>query len=396
MIVAGEASGDRHAAKLVRAIREIRPSRDISFFGSAGPLMRAASVEPIVEADALSIVGIVEIGLALPTFVRAFKKLLNVARERKPDAVVLVDFPDLNLKLAKALKKRGLTVIYYISPQLWAWRKYRLKTIKKYVDLVLTILPFEKQWYLGNGFDRVEYVGSPLAREVSVSLSREQFRRKHQISNVNALVALLPGSREKEIARILPVMLDAAEELRRSVPDTQFVVPVATRQNRTQAEGILLSGPHSRCAKIVENETYDAVAASDVAAVTSGTATLETGMLGTPMVVVYKSSEINYRLLEPLIDVPHYGLINLIAEKRVAKELIQGEFTARSLSAELLDLLRPERNAEVREELRIATDKLGHGGASKRAADAILKLMNKAQARTDRGPRRSISERGGK
>ncbi len=375
MIVAGETSGDRHAAKLVTAILEVRPSQKISFFGSAGPLMRAAGVEPIVEADALSIVGIIEIGLALPTFVRAFKKLSTAARERRPDAVVLVDFPDFNLKLAKALKKRGLPVIYYISPQLWAWRKYRLATIKKHVDLVLTILPFEKQWYAQNGFDRVEYVGSPLAREVSVSLSREQFRRKHQISNVNALVALLPGSREKEIARILPVMLDAAEELRRSVPDAQFVVPVATRQNRTQAEAILLSGPHSRRAKIVENETYDAVAASVVAAVTSGTATLETGILGTPMVVVYKSSEINYRLLEPLIDVPHYGLINLIAEKRIAKELIQGDFTASSLSAELLNLLGRERNAEVREELRIATDKLGHGGASKRAAEAVLKLI---------------------
>jgi len=195
------------------------------------------------------------------------------------------------------------------------------------------------------------------------------------MSNVNPLVALLPGSREKEIARILPVMLDAAEELQRSVPDAQFVIPVATQQNRAQVERTVLSESPSRRIKIVENETYDAVDASDVAAVTSGTATLETGMLGTPMVVVYRTSEINYRLLEPIIDVPHYGLINLIAEKRVAKELIQGDFTASSLSAELLDLLGRERNAEVREELRIATDKLGHGGASKRAAEAVLKLI---------------------
>ncbi len=173
MLVVGEASGDAHAAKLVNRLRELSPN--ITFFGATGSQMREAGVETIVKADDLSIVGLLEIGRALPMFWKTFQKLKKSAIERKPDAVILVDFPDFNLKLAKSLKKQGLKVIYYISPQLWAWRKYRVKTIKNSVDLLLTILPFEKDWYAKEGIDQVEYVGNPLAGEIKIETTKEDF-----------------------------------------------------------------------------------------------------------------------------------------------------------------------------------------------------------------------------
>ena len=377
MIVAGEASGDGHAAKLAKALRAVSPESNFVFFGAAGEQLRAAGVEAIVEADKLSIVGLTEIGRALPMFLKAFRDLKHAAIESEPDAVILVDFPDFNLKLAKSLKKSGLRVIYYISPQLWAWRKYRINTIRKYVDLVITILPFEKEWYARHGVAHVEYVGNPLAMEVHAKLSKDDFCQKHGLSPDCPIVSLLPGSRHKEIVRILPVMLDAAAIMSSKYPDIQFVIALASNQDLPDVKKAVASVKNHNSNKltIVENETYDALNASDAAAVTSGTATLEAGIIGTPMAIVYKTSSLNYRLLEPLISVEHYGLINLIAEKRVARELIQSEFTASTLSDELLHLLEPAENDASRAELKAAADKLGHGGASKRAAEAILREL---------------------
>ena len=377
MIVAGEASGDNHAARLVKALRAVSPEANFDFFGAVGRQLRAAGVEAIVESDKLSIVGLTEIGRALPMFLKAFRDLKYAAVERKPEAVILVDFPDFNLKLAKSLKKKGLRVIYYISPQLWAWRKYRINTIRKYVDLVITILPFEKDWYARHGVAHVDYVGNPLAMEVHSNLSKEDFCQQHDLKPDRPIVALLPGSRHKEIVRILPVMLDAAAIISDKNPEIQFVIALASNQDLPDVKKAVSSAKNhnSNKLKIVENETYDVLNASDAAAVTSGTATLEAGIIGTPMAVVYKTSSLNYRLLEPLISVEHYGLINLIAEKRVAKELIQSEFTASTLSDELLHLLEPAKNAANRAELKTAADKLGHGGASKRAAEVILREL---------------------
>ena len=198
MIVAGEASGDAHAARLVLAFRELEPETDFEFFGAAGPRMREASVEAIVRADELSVVGVAEIGRALPMFLRASKELKWAAARESPDVVVLVDFPDFNLKLAKALKKQGLTVVYYISPQLWAWRKYRVTTIRKYVDLLISILPFEKEWYAKRGLDHVEYVGHPLANEVVAKRTKAEFCRDMGLDESKPRIALLPRSRRKE------------------------------------------------------------------------------------------------------------------------------------------------------------------------------------------------------
>jgi lipid-A-disaccharide synthase len=403
MIVAGEASGDGHAAKLAHALVEIAPQS--RFFGCAGPKMRATGVEAIVKADDLSIVGLPEIAAALPKFLSVYRQLVKAAEERKPEVVILVDFPEFNLKLARTLKKRGFKIVYYISPQLWAWRKYRIRTIKSHVDLLISILPFEKRWYADHGVDKVEYVGSPLAREVHANLSKEEFCRKHGLDPARPIVSLLPGSRHKEIVQILPELLRTAALM--SVPHAvaggltqprdnphlqppatasgtnrpkiQFVVAFASDRHGEVEDALSLLAGADRFGigniLSVFGETYDALSASDAAAVTSGTATLETGIIGTPMAIVYKTSGFNYKLMRPLIDVEHFGLINLIAGERVAKELIQDDFTAETLSAELFRLLGPDENAAVRARLHVAADKLGHGGASKRAAEAIVKLL---------------------
>ncbi|MFT3744578.1 MAG: lipid-A-disaccharide synthase [Pyrinomonadaceae bacterium] len=377
MIVAGEASGDSHAARLVSALRTAEPSTEYEFFGSAGPKMREAGVDPVIQSDDLSVVGVAEIARVLPMFLRALKELKAAAIERKPDVAILVDFPDFNLKLAKWLKKRGFIVVYYISPQLWAWRKYRVSAIRKYVDLLLTILPFEKDWYASHGVDHVEYVGNPLANEVSSSVSLKEVCAPYDLDPAKPIVALLPGSRHKEIVRILPVMLASAAEMSKRQPELQFVIAVASGRNRVDVKNAIeASSELPSSLNVIENETYNVLAHSQVAAVTSGTATLETGILGTPMVIVYATSGLNYALLRPLISVEHYGLINLIAGKKVAKELIQQDFTPTVVAEELFRLLDPEVNAKVRSELRQAREKLGSGGASKRAAEAILKLIS--------------------
>ncbi len=380
MLVAGEASGDGHAAKLVGALRDLSPETDFEFFGCAGPRMRDGGVDAVVKADDLAIMGVPEIARALPVFLDAFKRLKTAARERKPDAVVLIDFPEFNLKLAKSLKKIGLTVVYYISPQLWGWRKYRRRTIRDHVDLLLSIVPFEKDWYAEHGIENVEYVGSPLAREVKPSVSREDFRREHAIDPQVPVIALLPGSRHKELTRILPPMLEAAALVKKRDDRCRFVLALAaTRREDEVTDALKIAKRNSKfdipAPIIVKDRTYDAVNAADAAAVASGTATLETGIIGTPMAIVYKTSGFNYRLVRPLIDVEHFGMINLIAGKRIVAELIQDDFTPVSLSEELTRLLEPKVNAEIRNELQAAVEKLGSGGASKRAAAAIFKIV---------------------
>jgi len=372
LIVAGEASGDLHAAKLVR---EMNAAGNFAFFGSAGEKMREEGVDPTVRADGLSIVGLLEIGRALPMFWGVYRKLIAEAERREARLAVLVDFPDFNLKLAKALKKRGVTVVYYISPQLWAWRKYRIDTIRRYVDLLISILPFEKDWYAKNGVDHVEYVGNPLATEVHSSVSREEFCTKHRVNPRKPIISLLPGSRTSEISRILPDLVRTAAAMQARFNDLQFLFALPKGKIAKVAKIKQVDWPRSSRLYWIDGETYEALNASDVAAITSGTATLEAGIIGTPMAIVYKTSSINYKLLRPLIDVEHFGLINLIAGRRVGSELIQDDFTPETLSAELFRLLEPTVNASVRAELAEAVDKLGHGGASRRAAEAILKLL---------------------
>jgi lipid-A-disaccharide synthase len=379
MIVAGEPSGDAHAAALVRAIRDVTPDRQFEFFGSTGAQMRAAGVDSIVRADDLAIMGIFEVGLALPRFWRAFRRLKHAAIERRPDAVILVDWPEFNLRLARALHRRGFKVIYYISPQLWAWRSYRARNIRRDVDLLISILPFEKDWFAARGVSRVAYVGHPLADEVHPGYDREEFCRRNNLDASRPIVALLPGSRRKEVIRILPQMLGAASVVASSRPDVQFIVVVAPSRDRNEAEEIISrSRPGSNLRHslhVIHHETREALAAVDAAAIASGTATLEAALLSTPLVIVYKESAINWHTLGRLITAEHYGLVNLVAGRRLVTELMQNELTPDRLARELLSLLDTDRNRSLRNALQEVAEKLGEGGASRRAAQAILDFI---------------------
>ena len=378
MIVAGEPSGDAHAAELVHALRESAPDAEWEFFGGTGPQMRGAGVESIVNTDELAIVGLVEEARALPKFWRAFKALRAAGTERKPDAVILVDWPDFNLRLATACKRRGLKVIYYISPQLWAWRSYRVRNIRRDIDLLLSILPFEKDWYAQRGISKVEYVGNPLTGEVHARYGRTEFCRRHNLHTGLPIIALLPGSRRHEVTHILPVMLAAASLILRDKPQTQFVLPLAPNRQTKDLQPFIAAQPEVAARlTIMQGVMRETVAASDVAAVASGTATLETALLGVPLVVVYKTSPLNWHTLGRLINVAHISLVNLIAGERLAPELLQNEFTAPRLASELLRLLEPQANALFTAQLHEAMEKLGHGAASERAAVAILQALNR-------------------
>jgi lipid-A-disaccharide synthase len=381
MLVAGEESGDAHAAALARALREAEPGARFEFFGSTGAAMAREGVESVVREEDLAITGLVEIARALPRFWAAYRALRRAAVERRPDAVVLVDWPDFNLALARALRRRGLRVIYYISPQLWAWRSHRVRQVRRDVDLLLTILPFEREWYAARGVSHVEFVGHPLAGSVTPRLTREEFCARHNLDASRPIVALLPGSRRKEFERILPVMLDAAALLLKEMPGVQFVLALAARRAPEEAERIISSHPSGARLvpqiKVVYDEAREALAAADAAAVCSGTATLEAALAGTPLVVVYKESALNWQTLGRLIEVEHYGLVNLVAGHRLAPELMQDDFKGDALARELTALLEPTRNAEVRARLREATARLGEGGASRRAAEAVLAALRR-------------------
>jgi lipid-A-disaccharide synthase len=376
MIVAGEASGDAHAAALVKAINELAPN-SVEFFGGAGPQLRAAGVRSVVDTDELSIVGLLEIGSALPKFLRAYKKLKSAAVEQAADAVILVDWPDFNLRLASALHRRGMKVVYYISPQVWAWRSHRVAAIRRDVDLLLAILPFEKQWYAQRGVSQVEYVGHPLKGEVQPQQSREEFCHRHALNPRRPIVSLLPGSRRNELQRNLPPMVEAVSIINEQRSDVQFVLVVATGRTPDEAQDVMrATGVVPSNIAILKNEAREALAASDAAAIASGTATLEAALLNTPLVVVYKESPINWHVLGSLITAEHYGLVNLIAQRRLATELIQSDYTGERLAAELLSLLDSERNSAVRKELEEVATLLGAGGASRKAAASILNLLH--------------------
>jgi len=377
-----EANERFHAiCQLVRALRDVAPETEFDFFGAAGRLMRAEQVKMVVDSDQLAIMGIVEVGRVLPRFIKAFRALKRAAFELQPHAVILVDWPEFNLRLARALHRRGLKVIYYISPQLWAWRPKRVSSIQRYVDLLLSILPFEADWYKERGVTHVEYVGHPLAGEVKPRFSRLEFCLRQQLDPQRPIISFLPGSRLKELQRILPPMLEAVKEINHKQPDVQCVLCVApsrtieeTRRIIARQNGTNLLGGFETL-KIIHGETREALGASDASAVASGTATLEAALVGTPMVIVYKESSINWHTLGRLITVEHFGLVNLVAGERVVTELMQNDLTGSQLTEELLGLLDKDRNSALRQRLQEVAERLGDSGASERAARIVLEAL---------------------
>jgi lipid-A-disaccharide synthase len=372
MLSCGEPSGDLYAGALMRELRALDPS--IHVRGLGGPEFAAAGGELLEDYRGLSVTGLTEAVAKLPKSFATLRRLVDSARRDPPDALVAIDFPDFNFRLARAIKRLGIPVVYYISPQLWAWRGGRLKTMRRIADLVLVIFPFEESIYRDAGIP-VIFVGHPLV-DLSITSDKASFLGRHGLSMDAPTVAILPGSRPNELGRILPDLLGAAERIRARLPESQFVVARAPNLDDRLFD-IVRSRRLDRLV-IVENETDAALSAADLALTASGTATVQTAIHDTAMVIVYRVSSLTYRVLRRLVTVDAIGMVNLIAGEKVVPELIQKDFTPDAVATEAMSMLTDEaRRARVHAGLAVVRERLGGSGASRRAAEAILQTVRR-------------------
>lgn len=363
-IIAGEASGDLHASNLVAEIK--KKDKKAEFRGCGGDLMQAQGVQLLKHYSSMAYMGFVEVAVNMR------KVLRNIADTKKdilayqPDALILVDYPGFNLRIAKFAHEKGFKVYYYISPQVWAWKRGRVRKIKASVDKMLVILPFEEEFYRQYGVD-VTYVGNPLLDELAKfgSGNRSIFLRRNSLGEKREIIALLPGSRKQEIKRMLPMMLKAVSHF----PEYQFVIAGVSSIEKELYKRII----GNTDVFLIENQTYELLQNSSAAVVTSGTATLETALFTVPEVVCYKSSGLSYRLAKAMIKVKYISLVNLVMDREVVKELIQGDLTEENIVSEL-DLLlhNGKRQRKLLEDYDELRDCLGNAGASEKAAAAIL------------------------
>jgi lipid-A-disaccharide synthase len=370
LLSAGEASGDMYAARLAIALKA---RADVAIFGMGGPQMRAAGVDIVTDYSEVSVVGITEILSHLPSLIHAMRRLVAEAERRKPAFAILTDFPGFHLRLARKLKRHGVRNIYYICPQFWAWRPWRVRVVRRRFAQALCIFPFEEKFY-GDAGVPVKFIGHPLVGAVHASLDRKSFCQKHNLNPEQPVVAVLPGSRKAELRQHLPVLQAACGQIHRQTQtQTQFLLAAAPRSDAA----LLREGwPPDLPLRIVEGQTYDALAAADAAIVSSGTATIEAALLDVPMVVVYRVTPLTALLAKPLVRTPFFSMVNLIAEKRLVPELIQNDFTPDRVSNEVLRLLRePTAREAQRAGLAEVRARLGAPGAVERAADAIVDLL---------------------
>lgn len=372
MIVAGEASGDLHGSFLVREMLAINPA--LSFYGIGGGKMKEAGVELLASATDIGVVGVTEVFSKLGAFIKIIADIRKSMDRLKPTLLILIDFPDFNLNfVAKAAKKRGIRIFYYISPQVWAWREGRVKQIKRMVDKMAVILPFEVDFYAAHGF-AVDYVGHPLRDTVQTAYTKSQARIQFGLSEGQTTIGLLPGSRTAEINRLLPEMVKAAQIISQKIPDVQYILPLAGTLKEESVAGIIAAA--GLAVKIVSGRTYDVLAACDLAIVTSGTATLETGLMGVPMVIIYKMSVFSALIGKLIINPRHIGLVNIIAGKTVVPELIQHKASGPRIASEVLSIiLNPNKKQEIIRELNNLREKLGEPGAARRAAQIACGMI---------------------
>jgi lipid-A-disaccharide synthase len=368
LISAGEASGEMYAAQLAQALGVKTGAK---MFGLGGPQMRKEGVELVAESSEVAVVGISEALHRLPAAWRILRRLAHESALRKPDLAILVDFPDFNLRLGKKLREQGVRIVYFISPQVWAWRRGRVGQIKRLVERMLVIFPFEEKFYRDAGVT-VDFVGHPLVDSVRAARTPEEFAQQFGLDPKRRIVALLPGSRPREIEHNLPTILNACRGFAFE-PAPQFILVVAPGLSEANFQKF----PFSQVpARIVENETYNALAASDIAIVSSGTATVEAALLGAPMVVIYRVSRLTAFVARQLVRTPHIAMVNLILGRRAVPELIQDDFTAEALEAEMRRLLESaDERGQMRRELAEVRARLGPGGAIERAAGIIERLL---------------------
>ena len=390
LISAGEASGDRHAGRMMEAVRRLAGDEGpIRFFGLGGDAMAAAGLDPVAHSDEVAVVGIVEVLRELPRIRQVFGRLLRAVEKRRPELAVLVDFPDFNLRLARRLHRRGVPVLYYVSPQVWAWRRRRIGTIARLVDRMLVLFPFEVDVYRGHELE-VEHVGHPLVDEVPELQS--VWDREADLP-ARPRVALLPGSRNSEVRRILPPMLRAAavvaggrshrkaESGSRS-DAARIRLILAPTVDTNLVDRLVAASPLAReDLEIVRSGRFAAVAGSHLALCASGTATLEVGLLGTPMVVVYRVSPLTGLIGRWLVNLPFVSLVNLVLGRRVVPELLQGEAGEAQMAATARELLSKRRRIDsMRADLAELRPALGESGASERAARSLLQELSRRQS----------------
>ncbi len=371
LIVAGEASGDLHAASVVQEL--LRRAPHLIVEGIGGDRMREAGVRLHAHSSDLAVVGLAEVAVRLPALVRAYRSMTRLLRDTPPDLLMLVDFPDFNLLLARRAYRQQIPVLYFISPQVWAWRTGRVRSIARLVRRLLVIFPFEEAFYRERGVEAL-YVGHPLLDRLSPPPTMDDARRHLGLERAASVVGLLPGSRIGEITRHLPLLLRATRRLEGSQPDLRVIIAAADGIPLDLISSYLRQEVSS--ARVVQGRTHEVIAASDLILVASGTATLEAAIIGTPMVIVYRLAFISWLLGRLLIRVPYIGMANLVAGEPIAPELIQFQATPERIADEARRLLEsPERRRRMQQRLREVRDRLGPPGAAARAAEAILEVL---------------------
>ena len=367
IIVAGEASGDVHAAHLVDELRKLDPA--LTFSGIGGPRLRASGVELYEDISSLAVIGFVEVIRHYRKIRGVFDLILRKIDDVNPRAVILVDYPGFNLRLAREIKKRDVRVIYYISPQVWAWKAERVEHIRKYVDKMLVLFRFEQDFYALRGV-QADFTGHPLIDDLHARMDKNDFCREHGLDAERLTIGLLPGSRQNEIHTLLPIMLGAADILRKEFAPVQFLVLKAHTIERSLLER---RARDAECTlKIIDAQTRDGINACHLCIVASGTATLETAILGKPMVIVYKTSFLTWLTAKLLVKIPYIGLVNVVAGKKIVPECVQFQATPARVAAELRKMITDEITiTRIKESLRDVTSRLGAPGASRRAAEII-------------------------
>ncbi|WP_432821004.1 lipid-A-disaccharide synthase [Trichloromonas sp.] len=371
LIVTGEASGDLHGANLIEAARKIDP--ELNFFGVGGSRMQSAGCEILIPGDTISVMGLIEVVGHFPVIYRAFQTLKSILQGAdRPDVLICIDFPDFNLRLAKEAKRVGIPVLYYVSPQVWAWRRGRVKKIARVVDRLAAILPFEPEFYRGLDIE-VEYVGNPLLDEAVVEQSRETLRNKYEVAGAGPVIGLFPGSRRNELRYNFDTILWTAELVLREEPQARFLLPVAsslclkTFEDRLSGSGLPVVP--------VEDSIYDVANACDAVLCVSGTVTLQTALVGTPMAILYKMAPLTYEIGRRLVRVPFIGLVNIVAGEGVVKEFVQHEASEENLSRELLRMVRDSEYASgIRAKLSRVREKMGEPGCSSRVAEMASEM----------------------
>ncbi len=373
LIIAGETSGDMRGAPLVRAMKKKRP--DLEFVGIGGDHMAEAGVELLYHVRETSILGFFEVVKHLPFIRKMLQELLDVVKSRKPVMVLLIDYPGFNLRFAKRMYRLNVPVCYYISPQVWAWGNDRVKKIVKWIGRMIVVFPFELDIYKKEGMD-VHFTGHPLRDEVKPSFSKSAFFKSSGLNTKHPALGLLPGSRKQEVSELLPPMMDACKILKEKIPDLQIILgkapdlPAEFYKEYLSIDKI----------QLIENKTYDVMAHSDTVLVASGTATLETGLLGTPMVIVYKMSPVSYFIGKNIVKLKNIGLVNIVAGETVVPERLQNEVNGSCLAETAYPMLTDTSvQKSCQDKLKNVQNKLGEPGASKRAAECVLDYLTQVE-----------------